>query len=285
MNNKNQNKRRQNKKSRPKRGRVKKNTNDYRLAVNNRGQISEPDSEIVDLPWTDITKTFDPGSVLFGSFRYKINDPFDPNPLSPAGDESAYKYSAYATLYRRYRVLSARIQMTIVNQEAFPVFVTAAPADADIASSVTDSEAVLDIGEMPYAMPTKLLAAVGGMDRMTHTQVINIGKFIGNKQTAMADVTYGALVTTNPSTSVYYAVGITAESNFVNGVARLFKISFRVLWTNRNFDIPAGLTLKLMEDRKLARMKELIKSENLEAEDEVAHARLRSLSAPKRKIQ
>jgi hypothetical protein len=236
--------------------------------------MSEPDSEIVDLSWTDITKTFDPGSVLFGTFRYRINDPFDPNPLSPVGDESAYKYSAYAMLYRRYRVLSVKIDFTLVNQESFPVFVTAAPSDADIASAVSDSEAVLDIGEMPYAMKTKILAPLGGMDRLRHVQTVDIGKFIGNKQTLMADVTYSALVTSDPQLLMFYTVGVTAETNFLNGVAKMFKITFRTLWTDRNFDIPAGLSQQLIQDRKLSRLRQQIEKEQFQEKEAVLKQRM-----------
>jgi hypothetical protein len=246
--------RRNNKKKKSKRNRNRTaKGGSYRVTLTNRNQMSMPDSIVVDLAWTEINKAYDPGTVLFGIFRYRGNDVFDPDPIS--GGESAYNFNDWAALYRRFRVISIKVQATIVNNEAFPVFVTSAPSDTDIASSVSDSEAVLDIGEMPYATRVKLLSPVGGMDRVNINKTIHWPKFIGNKATYMADVTYSALVTTNPQTILYYNFGITANSNFVNGVTRFVRIIYRVLFNDRNFDIP--VTMK--EDRNYKKMKQGIK--------------------------
>jgi hypothetical protein len=211
----------------------------YRLQVAPGKQVSQPDSIIVDLPWTEINTLVVPGAVNFYFVKYRINSCWDPD--FSVGGTSAYNFSNYATLYRRYRVISAKVDVTITNHEAFPIMIQGAPSDFDLGGFITSRTRVFDLGEMPYAIPTRTLSAASGMDRVRYTSIVHFPSFIGNKQSYMADVAYSALNNTNPALTFFWNMGMTADNNMSNGVTVYLKITYRTLWSERNFDINSAV--------------------------------------------
>jgi hypothetical protein len=207
----------------------------YRLTIpNSNNQLSIADSMIVDLPFTDTTLLFLPTSSSFGTFRFRGNSPFDPDPL--LGGESALYYTQYASLYRRYRVLSVRVECVFVNNENFPVYVTFAPTDTDFASSISSVPRVLDLGEMSYAIRPILLGANGSQNRTRFTRTVNWPKFIGNKQSWKYDDLFASLNNTNPTSQTDLTFALCASQNFSAGVTKYIRIIYHTLWTDRNFD-------------------------------------------------
>lgn len=206
----------------------------YRLATPFRNQMIMPDSMIIDMPFTDTNLTFSPAASTFGSFRYRGNSPFDPDPL--LGGESVLYYPTYSALYRRYRVLSVKVEVTIVNMETFPVYVTFAPQEVDDSANINSNARVLDIGEMPYAVRPVLLGPNGSMNRTSFTRIINWPKFVGNKQMYRADDSFASLNNANPANTLFLMFAACATTNFNNGLVKYVRIIYRVLWTDRNFE-------------------------------------------------
>lgn len=215
----------------------------YRASVAERNdKESTPQSMEVWLPWTDVTLTYDPGAVPFGLRRWRMNSPFDPDPL--LGGESAYLFSNWALMYRKYRTVEFRIDALVVNNEDFPVVVNAAPSDADIVTSVVGAPSALDVGEMNCAVPAKMLSAKGGMDKCTIRKTIKLPWYVGDRGHYMADDQYAAIVNTNPAYILYFNLSIAAAQNFVDGIGMHVKCYFKTLFTDLNFDVPHALSLR-----------------------------------------
>lgn len=204
----------------------------YRLSVPTANQMNMPDSLVVDLPYTE-TADFVPGAV-FGNFRYRGNSPFDPDPL--LGGDSALFYATYAALYRYYRVVSVKIEVTFVNKETFPVMVTFAPTDTDLSASLTSAARCADLGEMTYGRRPITLAGTGGMNRSSFTKVIKWPKFTGDRLRYMSDDLFSSLNNNNPAHVTFLQFAIFSAGSSVDvGVSRNIRITYRTLWTDRNF--------------------------------------------------
>lgn len=204
----------------------------YRLEVSKGNQHSMPDSEIVDLPWTD-TNVVHTAAATFLSWRYRGNSPYDPDPL--LGGESALFFAEYAALYRNYRVLTAVVECTIVNMESFPIAITYAPTDADFVASISSNARVFDLGEMPYAVRPLIIGPVSGMNKIVFRRVVHWPKFVGNKQQYMADDLFGAFNNTNPSHTTYLTFAATANANMTVGFYAYIRVIYRTLWTDHNY--------------------------------------------------
>lgn len=227
--NPNRRRRRRNRNRRPRRVNAESS---YRLSVPTANQMNMPDSMVVDLPFTD-TSDFVP-SAVFGNFRYRGNSPFDPDPL--IGGDSALFFATYASLYRYYRVVSVKLEVTFVNNESFPVLLTFAPTDTDITGSLSSAARCADLGEMSYGRRPITLAGVNGMNKQSFTKVIKWPKFTGDYARYMADDLFSSLNNNNPSHVLFLQFAIFSAGNAINvGISRNVRIIYRVLWTDRNF--------------------------------------------------
>jgi hypothetical protein len=192
-----------------------------------------PDSMVVDLPYTEIAD-FVPAAV-FGQFRYRGNSPFDPDPL--LGGDSALTYAQWVNFYRYYRVVSVMIEMTFVNKETFPVFITFAPTDTDLSGSLSSAARCADLGEMSYGLRPITLAGVNGMNRVTVRKLVKWPKFTGDYARYMADDLFASLNNTNPSHTVYLQFAVfSAGASIDVGISRNIRITYRTLWTDRNYN-------------------------------------------------
>jgi len=211
--------------------------NSYRAQVGTKNALSQPDSIIVEMPWTEVNTSVVPGAVDFFFKRYRLNSVFDPD--FSIGGTSVYNFTSYGNLYRRYRVISAKVDVTIQNNEAFPVLIVGAPSDFDLGGLVTSRSRTIDLGEMPHAVPTRIVGPSTGMGRMTYTKIIHLPSYNGNKQAYMADLQYSALNNTNPAVTFFWNMGYIADPGTDMGVGFTIylRITYRVLWSERNFDI------------------------------------------------
>jgi len=209
----------------------------YRAQVGTKNALSQPDSIIVEMPWTEVNTSVIPGAVDFFYKRYRLNSVFDPD--FSIGGTSVYNFTAYGNLYRRYRVISAKVDVTIQNNEAFPVLIVGAPSDFDLGGLITSRSRTIDLGEMPHAVPTRIVGPSTGMGRMFYTKFIHLPSYNGNKQAYMADLQYSALNNTNPAVTFFWNMGYIADpgTDMAVGFTIYLRITYRVLWSERNFDI------------------------------------------------
>jgi len=64
---------------------------------------------------------------------------------------------------------------------------------------------------------------------------------MGEKQVVMGDDNFGSLNNTNPTTTTFWNMGLVGDANMTTGVVAMVRITFRTLWSQRNFDINATL--------------------------------------------
>jgi hypothetical protein len=194
--------------------------------------MTMPDSMTLDLAFTDFSD-FVPAAV-FGQFRYRGNSPFDPDPL--LGGDSALFYAQWAQFYRVYRVVSVMIEMTFVNKETFPVYLTFAPTDTDLSGSLSSAARCADLGEMSYGLRPISLAGVNGMNRTTVRRLVKWPKFTGDYARYMADDLFASLINTNPSHTLYLQFALFSSGSSIDvGISRNIRIVYRTVFYDRNF--------------------------------------------------
>jgi len=208
-------------------------TSNYRLQTGRTQQMALPESEIVDMPWTDDGLAISSPLATYMSWRYKISSPYDPNPN--VGGTSALYFVNWAVFYRRYRALTARIDMEFVNNENFPVFITGAPTGFDINSTITSNINAANVGELPFSMKPRLLAAKGGQDRFRMSKTVHFPSFIGNKQAWFADDRYSALNNTDPANPMFFQIAAFGTGLLTLGITAYIRITFRTLWSEFNY--------------------------------------------------
>jgi hypothetical protein len=202
--------------------------------------LANPDSQVVDLGWQDELITYIPGAKAWGSIVYRGNSCFDPQ--FSLGGQSAYNFSFYAGMYRRYTVIGIRVTATFANLEAFPIIVNAAPSTLDLTTSIVSPSSALDLGEFPWSIKNWTMAAKGGQDRVSYTHNINWGTFIGTKARYMDSINYSSLVNSNPSSAMFYVVSFAASASMETGILVSVNISFRTLFSERNPNVTGLFT-------------------------------------------
>jgi hypothetical protein len=214
----------------------------YRMEADKAHQLGVADSVIVDLPWTDDGFIFQSALTTYMNFRERLNDPFDPNPN--IGGNSALYFASWAQFFRRYLVLTTMVELSFVNNEAFPVFIAVAPTMYDVSSSITSNATAANIAELPYASKAISLSAAGGMDREKYKVLYHLPTLSGNKQSYYADTSYGALNNTNPVNQFFLQVAAWAVAGpLTKGISCYCKLIMRTLWTQRNYSTAMYKTL------------------------------------------
>ncbi len=216
-----------------KRGKNKnKKRNAYKVRVTPTNQVNMPNSMVVTHAWNDDTTVRTNSGQLYAIFAFRLNGLFDPDPALGGG--SAFNYDKLAALYFRYRVLKVRIEGVFCNNEDFPVVLTGAPSwNALSPSGPTD---VLNLGELPYALPVCIMSAKGGKDRCHVKFELDLAEFLGKRSTYLTDTTYQSANNALPTRSCFFYWGLTSPngSNFTTaGVANNIRLAFDTEWTDR----------------------------------------------------
>lgn len=163
-------------------------------------------------------------------WRIRMGDLFDPNPLILTGAISGFQ--ELAAIYRRYIVHVFEAIVTIVNNETFPVLVTVAPSDIDLALIITSEAAAANMGEFPRAQ-TRLLGGSNGMNRATFRFKLNLPVFVGQEGAYEDSLQYSALVNASPAVQTFFNVSAAAPVNFVNGLTQHAQYKFRCKFSQR----------------------------------------------------
>lgn len=176
---------------------------------------------------------------LYQYWRIKMGDLFDPNPLVLTGGVSGF--IELAGLYRRYLVTHITIDSIIVNNEAFPVTITQAPSDIDLATLISGPIPAVNVAELPL-QHKRILSSKGGQDRGRIHRTIDLARFTGQPGAYRDSLTYSSLVNTSPATNTYYNIVALATSNFTAaGVTQTTTYTFRVRFTQRQTPIISSL--------------------------------------------
>jgi len=135
-----------------------------------------------------------------------------------------------------------------------------APTSYDVNSSITSNVTAANVQELPYATPVTILAAAGGQDRIKVKNVIHWPTFSGNKQQYFADVTAASLVNNNPATAYTYQLVIWANNALLKGVTTNIRITYRTLFSERNYEATLYRGPKPLEEESFEYEEEELKA-------------------------
>jgi len=166
------------------------------------------------------------------SQTYYINSIYRPD----AGGidlSSALGYNELITIYNIFEVLEAVVELTVTNNNAFPVLVGAAPTYQPI--SITAASSAIQLSEMEWGRGSSIPEA-GGNNRATYRFQIPMSKLMGDKRYYTGDLQWHAQgVSTRPLTLMYFifSAGALPTLTFASGLSFLFKVSYKVRWSGR----------------------------------------------------
>lgn len=193
-----------------------------------------PNSYQCTLKYTDQNIVKNSAGNQFIYWRLRMNDLFDPDPLILSGSISGF--AEMNALFRRYLVTHFTVTTTIANNETFPVTIITAPSDLDFATIITTAASAQNMGEIPLAK-TYVLAAKGGMDRISFKQEFYLPDLVGQPGAYRDSLTYSALSNASPTTQLFYNWACSSATNFVNGITQQTVYHFYALFTQRNYSL------------------------------------------------
>lgn len=163
-------------------------------------------------------------------WRVRMGDVFDPDPLVLSGSISGF--TQISAIFRRFIVTEYSLQLTIVNNEAFPVVISLAPSLVDLATVITSGASAINLAEYPMGKRL-LLGSNGSMNRATVRISIRLPAFTGQRGAYMSSLLYSG-VGASPSTQTFFNIAASSASNFTAaGVTQLATHTYRTVWTER----------------------------------------------------
>jgi hypothetical protein len=123
--------------------------------------------------------------------------------------------------------------LDIVNMEAFPVVLTAAPTLLDVGANYAST---IDLAAFPYGSK-RILGTASGQGRAKLSGQLDLAYFEGSP-TYYTDNSFSSVVTGNPVSVRFMNFGVVPQAAFVNGVYISLRLGFRVLLYER-LNLPA----------------------------------------------
>lgn len=178
-------------------------------------------------------------------FRLYGNGIYDVDPLLLTS--SVRGYPELIRLFSYWIVDSVKVEWTVSNLCDFPLMLYLASDDNDYGTVISSRTRVAQIGELPYSI-TKSVSTKGGNDRISIVKIFDFPKIEGSRARYYGeDTNYGG-IDINPGYQRYIHFGIGGTGNFTSetGISHNLKLTFKVLWSDRRFD----LTNTLFEENK-----------------------------------
>lgn len=192
------------------------------LRVRTPGAIC-PDRMFVKLRYYDSTTS---GASNVGnnalSFRYRPSAAYDINPL--LGTTAMAGFNELAALYGKYRVHASKISMYMTNQEDFSCVATLLPLNED--PGAAPGLAVIQGWQMQPFSQRKVMAAKGGMDKITFSRYISTKKLVGSNAVKY-ESDYSSIVSSVPNDNWYWVIGVTTMGTnvFTTGAGVEFDVN------------------------------------------------------------
>jgi hypothetical protein len=190
-----------------------------------------PESLSVVLSYVDDSSVRNSVGSNWLLYRYRANSAFDPDPLLATGALGGFL--EWANFYRQYLVMSVTVEAEFSNLEAFPIALTWLFSDIDPGTVVISRTTAQNAAEQYKVTPVKVISAKGGQDRARFRVHYNLPRLTGSFIQYIAN--YFGLVNGNPGTICF--LGVVAwpldNSVFVNGVASMTRLNFKIKFTRR----------------------------------------------------
>lgn len=144
---------------------------------------------------------------------------------------AAAPFLEWQGIYSFYRVLGFEYEISVSNNEAFPVDMSITNTSEDPSASAAVTDAIIN--------PTQIfqLAAKGGIDTKRVVKYYNVWDVIRNKRVVMESDSYRGTMTagseTNPADVTWLGVSATSATgaNLTNGVTCIMKIMYKTVLT------------------------------------------------------
>jgi len=187
-----------------------------------------PDRVTVELPFLYQSIAANAG-LAYASVRFQTNGCWDPDPT--LGGNSFLGLSEWSGLYNYYRPLSVSYELTVANQEAFPMAVYVYHLNIDPGGVVGTAGGIYS--EQQFGKRTMLAPLTGGKSVHTFRGRVPFAQLLGLKGDLMNDDNYrggtgGSVVGFNPADGFW--MGFNSEANVVQTAAgMLYTIVLRVV--------------------------------------------------------
>ncbi len=157
----------------------------------------------------------------------RINDLYDPDPLILSG--SVTGFAEQMNFYEAYRVLSAEVDLQVINNENFGVNWGVVLSNIPLAGVIGTKFQGLSYLENGFTTGAKLLASKGGQDRGSAKFTIEMSDIVGNKRQYLAEQGYTGFGLASPNLPLYMSLIVTSPTSttLTNGVTTFLKIVFR----------------------------------------------------------
>lgn len=171
------------------------------------------------------------GSYLITGIR--INDLYDPDPAILTGSISGFK--EIMQFYKNYRAIHNEVEVTITNQENFPIIWGLYFSQDNILGLIPTAAAALNVLENGYTTGARTISSKGGMDRDTQVCHIPLSDLVGNSALYVGDTQYTGTISTSPAISLWCFLIIVSGTGAVlnNGIVFNSKYTYKTRFFNR----------------------------------------------------
>jgi len=195
------------------------------VRVSIRGPVA--DSVIADLFYQDDQEIRQNVPGTTGSWRYRMNSAYDPDPVLGTGAVTGF--TEWAAMYTRYRIVAFSYDIMVANLELFPQLIIVAPSIPDIGANYSR---ITQMSEVPYGKKS-LVSAMGGQDKCLLRDRVDLAKMLGSKTLLWSD-NYSSAVTTNPNSQLYFNIGFSSGgATTTKGLFVSARLQYRILFYAR----------------------------------------------------
>lgn len=195
------------------------------------------DRQIVKLTYTDTTNYL-MGSVAsaYDINTYRINSAYDIN--ASVGSTAIAGFVEWSNLYQVYRVLRNEVRIDFCNLDTTtgqPILCGFFPSTGS--GTIASWSNVYELCSNPRCT-NRLISSVGGMDRCTIRQKIDLGNLVGDRAKYLADDSYAAAINANPAILingyVFIASGTDVAFGSLSAVAARVTMTLTVMFYQRS---------------------------------------------------
>jgi hypothetical protein len=198
-----------------------------RLGAQTIPRLIMPDSILVPLKFTDITTSRTNAAAVYCSWRFRMNDCYDPDPLIGSGAVPAFV--EWAGFFGLFRVMRFHYTIAMSGLDNIPGILHSGPSITDLGANYAN---IYELeSETPYGRTSSFGALSAGQIARVQGS-IDLPEFVGNL-TYMGDDAYGSLTSTSPASRVFFNVGFTTPTAMTSGVFYSLVITYEVNFYGR----------------------------------------------------
>jgi hypothetical protein len=217
------------------RRRPRRRNNNNRRRRNNQAATSPihiqqimPMKKIATLTYVDRSTVRNNAGGNFLVYSMRINDLYDPDPLILSGSISNFK--EIMQFYGYYRVLSTRINWSVINLENFPLNAGIVFSQSNLTGVIASASDAQDAFENDFCSRIFSISSKGGMDRVTVAlPPLRISRLLGVGTQYLSDIAYAGSGLATPTIPLWanFIVWSPTGGTLTNGYANSTTLAMR----------------------------------------------------------